>query len=158
MYSDHLRLPFQDLTVSKMEKYLYSHWNIHSKLQPLPVPEKSLVANNIISQPAMSLHFTKARDRQSHLFLWIFINHPPPPITLTMFAAYIVLSRSQGRDTIQLLGDFDNTLFTTHPLEDLRQEDVQLAVLTKITKAIWDQTSVLAYDHYTVGFDFNFLG
>ena len=75
-----------------------------------------------------------------------------------MFAACVALSRSQGRDTIQLLGDFDDTLFTTHPLEDLRQEDVHLAELMKITKAIWDQTSVLAYDHYTVSFDFNFLG
>lgn len=47
--------------------------------------------------------------------------------------------------------------FTTHPLEDLRQEDVQLAELMKITKEIWDQKSVSAYDHYSVGFDFNFL-
>ena len=40
-------------------------------------PKKSLVTDNIISQPVMPLCFTKARDRQSHLFLWIFANHPP---------------------------------------------------------------------------------
>ena len=86
------------------------------------------------------------------------LHKPPPSIVLTTFAAYVALSRSRGHDTIHLLGDFDNTLFTTHPLEDLRQEDVRLAELMKITKVIWDQTSVLAYDHYTAGFDFNFLG
>lgn len=95
---------------------------------------------------------------QTILSVLMDLHKPPPPIALTMFAACVALSRSQGRDTIQLLGDFDNTLFTTHPLEDLRQEDVRLAELMKITKAIWDQTSVLAYDHYTASFDFNSLG
>ena len=82
----------------------------------------------------------------------------PPPVTLTTFAAYVALSTSQGHDTIQLLGDFNDTLFTTHPSEDLTQEDIQLVELTRRTKEIWDTKSVLAYNYYSVVVDFNSSG
>ena len=86
------------------------------------------------------------------------LHKPPPPVTLTTFTAYIALSRSQGCDTIRLLGDFDDALFTTHPSEDLRQEDVWLAELTRITKEIWDLKSVPVYNHYSAVVDFNSSG
>jgi ATP-dependent exoDNAse (exonuclease V) alpha subunit len=43
----------------------------------------------------------------------------PPSGGLTSFNAYVALSRSRGRDTIRLLRDFDEKLFTTHPNEQL---------------------------------------
>ena len=57
----------------------------------------------------------------------------PPSGSLTPFDAYVALSRSQGRDTIRLLREFDDKLFTTHPNELLRSEDVRLAMLEKCT-------------------------
>jgi len=39
------------------------------------------------------------------------------------FNAYVALSRSHGRNTIQLLQDFWTDMFTTHPSEQLRDED-----------------------------------
>ncbi|RDB17999.1 ATP-dependent DNA helicase RRM3 [Hypsizygus marmoreus] len=57
----------------------------------------------------------------------------PPTGELTPFSAYVSLSRSRGRDTIRLLRDFDERLFTTHPSEDLRQEDIRLKILDRQT-------------------------
>lgn len=58
----------------------------------------------------------------------------PPSGSLTPFNAYIALSRSRGRDTIRLLRDFDDKLFTTHPSEELRQEDLRLTDLEEKTE------------------------
>jgi hypothetical protein len=55
----------------------------------------------------------------------------PPSGTLTSFNAYVALSRSRGR--IRLLRDFNEKLFTTHPSEELRKEDVRLAALENTT-------------------------
>ncbi|KIK74992.1 hypothetical protein PAXRUDRAFT_835834 [Paxillus rubicundulus Ve08.2h10] len=52
---------------------------------------------------------------------------------ITPFNAYVALSRSRGRDTIRLLRDFDNALFTSHPSEDLREEDARLSQLAQTT-------------------------
>jgi hypothetical protein len=52
---------------------------------------------------------------------------------VTPFAAYVALSRSRGRDTIRLLRNFDDTIFTRHPSEYLRREDERLAWLEKNT-------------------------
>ena len=52
------------------------------------------------------------------------------------FAAYIALLRSRGRDTIQLLQTFDETIFTKHPSEALRLEDERLQGLDADT---WDK-------------------
>ncbi|RDB27295.1 ATP-dependent DNA helicase PIF1 [Hypsizygus marmoreus] len=57
----------------------------------------------------------------------------PPTGELTPFHAYVALSRSRGRDTIRLLRNFDEKLFTTHPSEDLRLEDIRLEKLDRNT-------------------------
>ncbi|KAG1832383.1 hypothetical protein EV424DRAFT_1312987, partial [Suillus variegatus] len=38
---------------------------------------------------------------------------------LSPFNAYVALSHSHGRDTIRLLQDFEDDLFTRHPSESL---------------------------------------
>ena len=57
----------------------------------------------------------------------------PPSGSLTGFNAYVALSRSRGRNTIRLLRDFDEKLFTSHPNIKLRAEDNRLAVLEQQT-------------------------
>jgi ATP-dependent exoDNAse (exonuclease V) alpha subunit len=57
----------------------------------------------------------------------------PPSGALTGFNAYVALSCSRGRDTIRLLHDFDEKLFTVHCSEELRKEDIRLALLQKMT-------------------------
>ncbi|KAF9502972.1 hypothetical protein BS47DRAFT_1310416 [Hydnum rufescens UP504] len=47
----------------------------------------------------------------------------PPSGRLTPFNTYVALSRSSGRDTIRLIQDFDNSLFTTPACEVLEAED-----------------------------------
>jgi hypothetical protein len=48
--------------------------------------------------------------------------------------AYVALSRSRGRESIRLLRDFENNLFTRHPSHDLKLEDARLDVLAKMTE------------------------
>ena len=57
----------------------------------------------------------------------------PPSGKLTGFNSYVALSRSRGKSTIRLLRDFDEKLFTVHPNEHLRREDVRLDNLEKET-------------------------
>ena len=57
---------------------------------------------------------------------------------VTSFSAYVALSRSRGRDTIRLLRDFDEAIFTKHPSEDLRLEDERLKTLIKNTADRFD--------------------
>ena len=57
----------------------------------------------------------------------------PPSSFLSAFNAYVALSRSRGQDTIRLLRDFDEKLFTVHPNEELRAEDERLDVLAEQT-------------------------
>ncbi|KIO13324.1 hypothetical protein M404DRAFT_18813 [Pisolithus tinctorius Marx 270] len=64
----------------------------------------------------------------------------PPSGQLTPFNAYIALSRSWGRDTTQLLRDFDVRLFTQHPSEYLRNEDKCLDKMDESTKLWWQMT------------------
>ena len=45
---------------------------------------------------------------------------------VTPFLTYVALSQSRGRDTIRLLRDFNETIFTKYPLEDLQLEDERL--------------------------------
>ena len=54
---------------------------------------------------------------------------------VTPFSTYVALSRSRGRDSVRLLRDFDDTIFTKHPSEDLRREDERLEILIKNTTA-----------------------
>lgn len=59
----------------------------------------------------------------------------PPTGALTNFNAYVALSRSRGRDTIRLLRDVDEKLFTSHPSEELRKEDARLMELEEASLA-----------------------
>jgi len=61
----------------------------------------------------------------------------PPTGKLTPFNAYVALSRSRGRNSIRLLRDFDERLFTHHPSEYLRLEDERLGILDRRTKEMW---------------------
>ena len=56
------------------------------------------------------------------------------PGTLTLFHAYVSLSRARGRDHIRILQKFDRKLLTTHPSNDLREEDKRLADLSDMTR------------------------
>ena len=58
----------------------------------------------------------------------------PPTGGLTPFNAYVALSRSSGRETIRLLRDFDEDLFTTVPCHKLEKEDKRLYDLDRETK------------------------
>lgn len=57
----------------------------------------------------------------------------PPTGALTGFSVYVALSRTRGRANIRLLRPVDHALFTVHPSEDLRQEDLRLHGLEKST-------------------------
>jgi hypothetical protein len=57
-----------------------------------------------------------------------------PSFSLSPFNAYVALSRSRGRKTIRLLRDFDDALFTNHPSDDLRTEDIRLHEQDEETK------------------------
>jgi len=59
---------------------------------------------------------------------------PTKRFSVDAFAAYVTLSRSQGQETIRLLRDFDDKIFTKHPSEHLHAEDERLAALSLQTK------------------------
>jgi len=61
---------------------------------------------------------------------------PPPSGGLTPFNAYVALSRGQSRDSIRLLRDFDDKIFTEHPSEFLRLEDERLDFVMVIVQCI----------------------
>jgi ATP-dependent exoDNAse (exonuclease V) alpha subunit len=64
----------------------------------------------------------------------VIIDLAKPPLgKIDGFNSYVALSRGHGRDTIRLLHDFDEKLFTVHLNEHLRQEDAQLETLEKET-------------------------
>jgi ATP-dependent exoDNAse (exonuclease V) alpha subunit len=62
----------------------------------------------------------------------------PPTGRLTACNAYVALSRGRSRGGIRLLHDFDDKLFTRHPCEHLRNEDVRLQNLRVETEKWWD--------------------
>ena len=49
-----------------------------------------------------------------------------PSSSLNAFNVYVALSRSRGQDSIRLLWDFDDKLFTTHPSSELAAKDNKL--------------------------------
>ena len=66
-------------------------------------------------------------------FMLVDLAKPVTGGPLTPFNAYVGLSRSRGRDTIRLLRECQEGLFTTHPSEDLREEDIRLEKLDRLT-------------------------
>jgi len=72
---------------------------------------------------------------QSQIIEYLMIDIGQPPSgSLSPFNAYIALSRSRGRETIQLLRDFNDELFVHHPSEDLRKEMLRLEELNRETQ------------------------
>ncbi|KAF8807980.1 hypothetical protein BYT27DRAFT_7211611 [Phlegmacium glaucopus] len=65
----------------------------------------------------------------------------PPSGKLLLFSVYVTLSRSRGRKTIQILRDFNPTLFMHHPSEDLRADMARLERLNEKLKAGDDEES-----------------
>lgn len=57
---------------------------------------------------------------------------------LTPFNAYVALSRTHGRESTRLLRDFDSELFTRHPSESLREEEIRLREMAKATSDKFD--------------------
>jgi len=82
--------------------------------------------------------FTNYRSQAQTINYCIIDLGTPPTGQLTPFNAYVTLSRSRGRDSIRLLRDFDERLFTHHPSEYLRIEDDRLDELDRSTRAKWD--------------------
>ena len=62
----------------------------------------------------------------------------PPTGALTPFNAYVALSRSSGRDTIRLIRDFNDALFTTPACSVLEAEDKRLEFLDQATRNEWE--------------------
>lgn len=72
---------------------------------------------------------------QGQMIEYVIVDMGAPPAGKLMpFHAYVALSRSRGRDNIRLLWNFDESLFMTHPLEDLRMEDERLQILESRTE------------------------
>jgi hypothetical protein len=63
---------------------------------------------------------------------------PPSGSGLSLFNIYVALSRSSGRDTIQLLHNFDRDALRQPLDEDLAAEDQRLEGLDATTKVWWD--------------------
>ncbi len=57
----------------------------------------------------------------------------PSAVSLTAFNVYVALLRSCGRNTIRLLHDFEEKLFTVHPSNELKKEDTRLVTLEHLT-------------------------
>ena len=62
-----------------------------------------------------------------------------PTGSLTPFNAYVALSRGRSRDSIRLLRDFEDKMFTVHASEFLRQEDMRLHHLDEQTRSAWEK-------------------
>lgn len=65
----------------------------------------------------------------------------PTEAGLPLFNLYVALSRSSGRDRIQLMRDFDQELFFKPIDASLVREDKQLAKLNEETRKKWTMGS-----------------
>jgi hypothetical protein len=63
----------------------------------------------------------------------------PPSGQLTVFNVYVALSRGRSRDSIRLLRDFEDKIFTSHPSEYLRREDARQEALDGRTRVWWEK-------------------
>jgi hypothetical protein len=63
--------------------------------------------------------FTDIRSQGQTIYPVVVDIGRPPSGHLTAFNAYVTLSQGRSRDSIRLLRDFDNKLFTVHPCEHL---------------------------------------
>jgi hypothetical protein len=78
--------------------------------------------------------FTDIRSQgQTIQHVVVDISKPPTGPNITPFNAYVAISRGRGRQTIRLLRNFQDSLFTTPPSNDLLREDVRLGTLDLAT-------------------------
>jgi ATP-dependent exoDNAse (exonuclease V), alpha subunit - helicase superfamily I member len=106
-------------------------------IHPSPKKTKSITRRQLAVDSAYS--FTDYRSQGQTLeYVIIDIGHPPKG-PLSPFNAYVALSRSRGRQNIRLLRDFDDSLFTHHPCEALRDEDERLQRMNDKTKTQFSQ-------------------
>ena len=83
--------------------------------------------------------FTNYRS-QGQTLVYVIVNVVTPPTGgLNLFNLFVVLSQSSGRETIQLLCDFDNNLFKKSHDPTLLAEDDRLEQRDKVTKAWWQR-------------------
>ena len=83
--------------------------------------------------------FTDYRSQGQTLPYVIVDITTPPTGRLNLFNLYVALSQSSGRETIQLLRDFDNDLFNKSHDPALLAEYDRLEQRDKITKAWWQR-------------------
>jgi len=84
--------------------------------------------------------FTDYRAQGQTILHVLFDISSPPTVHLTTFNAYVALSRSSGRDTIRLVRDFEDSLFTTPSCEILEAEDRKLVQLDQETELKQENT------------------
>ena len=87
--------------------------------------------------PAYAFTDHKAQGQTMEPVL-VDIGQVPGSFGISLFGAYVALSRGRGRESIRLLRDFKDNLFTRHPSENLRLEDLQLEELSRKTKERWE--------------------
>lgn len=103
----------------------------------LPSGSKTTITRRQLALTA-SYSFTDYRAQGQTIEYVVVDLGKVPSGSLSPFNAYVALSRSRGRETIRLLRDFDDKLFTTHPSNELRAEDERLERLDKITAEMYE--------------------
>lgn len=79
---------------------------------------------------------------QGQTIPYVVVDITSPPISgLSLFNLYVALSRSSGRDTIQLLRDFDDDMFLQAHIPELLEEDERFGELNLVTRRWWDKMS-----------------
>lgn len=76
---------------------------------------------------------------QGHTIPYVVVNIAAPPTSgLSLFNPYVALSHSSGRDTIQLLRDFDDDMFLQAHLAELLEH---LEGLDVVMRKWWSKMS-----------------
>jgi hypothetical protein len=71
---------------------------------------------------------------QGQTIPYVLVDIAQPTRRLTGFNACVALSRSSRKDTIRLICDFDDVLFTTPACEILEAKDMRLRDLDRATQ------------------------
>ncbi|KIO23538.1 hypothetical protein M407DRAFT_9370 [Tulasnella calospora MUT 4182] len=104
----------------------------------LPLSRKTKTVHRRQLPLTAAYAFTDCREQGQTLGQVIVDIAPVPSGSINGFNAYVALSRSSGRDTIRLLRDFDDVLFTKAPCDKLTDEDTRLEALDKETHRKWN--------------------
>jgi len=99
--------------------------------------------NELSNTSTAAYAFTDYRS-QGQTILYVIVDIASPPSRgLSLFNLYVALSRSSGRETIRLLRDFDDELFTKKHDSALIREDERLEALDFETRR-WYENVVLS--------------